>query len=99
MKVPVKRKCRKCGYLRLRAAPGAATAAPALAVQQPDQHRLEAAHDDVSGSDGGYDDDTDSNDASTSAVRLPRLNDLVRPSVAAAATLDAASVSCASTAP
>lgn len=113
----MKRKCRKCGYLGLRAAPGAATAAPALAVQQPEQHRLEvhrAAHHHHHlhhrrhhvpvDTDGGYDDyhvdDATDNDASIGAVRLSRLNDLpVCASVAAAATLDAAPVSCASTAP
>lgn len=96
----MKRKCRKCGYLGLRAAPGAATAAPALAVQQPEQHRFEvhrAAHHhnphhvlvDI---DGGYDD--------YHVDEATGLNDLlVCSSVAAAATLDAASVSCASTAP
>ena len=109
----------KCGYLGLRAAPGAATAAPALAVQQqPEQHRLEVHraahhhhrhhHNVPVDTDGGYDDyhvddatdDAADDDANTRGALHPRLNDLLAcASVAAAATLDAAPVSCASTAP
>ena len=105
-RVQVKRKCRKCGYLGLRAAPGGATAAAALAdLQQPEQHRLEVhraphphRHHVLADSDGGYD-DYHVDDASTT-TGVQRLNDLiVCASVAAAATLDAAPVSCAPTAP